>query len=188
MSIPHPPQPAKLVVGLFLAHRDLFALLAAELEAVFGRLDLVSAWMPFGQTTYYAREMGAELFRRVLAFQTMIAQDRLPEIKLATNAIERAHAMSGRRRANIDPGYLLLERFVLATGKNYSHRIYLGQGIYADLTLIYRQGAFQELPWTYPDYAEAPLRRFLLAVRGKYALDLKAELPIGSRLGACRDD
>jgi hypothetical protein len=107
----------------------------------------------------------------------MIAQDRLPEIKLATNAIEQAHAAGGRRRVNIDPGYLLLERFVLATGKNYSHRIYLGHGIYADLTLIYRQGTFQTLPWTYPDYAEPPLGRFLLAVRGKYALDLKGEAP-----------
>jgi hypothetical protein len=188
MSIPHPPPPAKLVVGLFLAQRDLFALLAAELEAVFGRLDLVSAWMPFDYTTYYAKEMGADLFRRVLAFQSMIDQEQLAEVKLATNAIERAHAMGGRRRANIDPGCLSLERFVLATGKNYSHRIYLGQGIYADLTLIYHQGTFQALPWTYPDYAEPPLRRFLLAVRAKYALDLKARLPAGRCPGAHCDD
>jgi hypothetical protein len=176
MSIPQPPRPAKLVIGLLLAERDLCAHLAAELEAAFGGLDLVSAWMPFDYTTYYEREMGAGLVRRVLAFRTLIAQDRLAEIKLATNAMEQAYAVGGRRRVNIDPGYAALERFVLATGKNYSHRIYLGQGIYADLTLIYRHGNFEALPWTYPDYADRPLRRFLIAVRAKYTRDLQAEL------------
>ena len=188
MSVPHPPLPAKLVVGLILARRDLLTLLAAELEAAFGRLDGVSAWMPFDYTTYYAREMGPELFRRVLAFRTMIAQEQLPDIKLATNAIEQAYAVDGRRRVNIDPGYLSLERLVLATGKNYSHRIYLKQGIFADLTLIYQRGGFQALPWTYPDYADPPLRRFLLAVRSKYAHDLKAASAAVRSRGECSDD
>jgi hypothetical protein len=183
MSIPQPPRPAKLIIGLLLARKDLFPVLATELEAAFGRLDLVSAWMPFDYTSYYAPEMGPGLVRRVLAFRALVDQDRLAEIKLATNAVEQAHAVGGRRRVNIDPGYLLLERFVLATGKNFSHRIYLGQGIYADLTLIYRRGDFETLPWTYPDYADRPLRRFLLAVRGKYALDIKARAPEGDRGG-----
>jgi hypothetical protein len=175
MSVPQPSRPAKLVIGLLLARQDLLPPVASELEAAFGRLDVVSTWMPFHYTAYYAQEMGAGLFRRVLVFRSLVAQEQLPEIKLATNAIERAYASGGRRRVNIDPGYLLLERFVLATGKNYSHRIYLGKGIYADLTLIFRRGAFQALPWTYPDYADLPLRRFLLAVRGRYAQDLRAE-------------
>lgn len=188
MSVPHPPLPAKLVIGLFLARRDLFTRLAAELEAAFGRLDLVSAWMPFDYTPYYAQEMGPDLFRRMLAFRSLIAQERLPEIKLATNAIEHAYALGGRRRVNIDPGYLSHERFVLATGKNFSHRIYLGQGIFADLTLIYRRGAFQALPWTYPDYADLPLRRFLLTVRGKYARDVHAQTPAASIGRGARSD
>lgn len=189
MSVPHPPRPAKLVIGLLLARQDLFAALAGELEAAFGCVDLASAWMPFDYTTYYAKEMGSSLSRRVLAFRALMDQERLPEIKSTTNAIECAHALDGRRQVNIDPGYLLLERFVLATGKNYSHRIYLGQGIYADLTLIYRRGTFQALPWTYPDYAGLPLRRFLLAVRDKYALDLKAaSSDDGGREGAFDDD
>jgi hypothetical protein len=108
----------------------------------------------------------------MLAFRPLIAQDRLPEIKQATHAMEQARAVDGRRRVNIDPGYLLPERFVLATAKNFSHRIYIGQGIYADLTLIYRHGEFHPLPWTYPDYADQPLRRFLRTVRHKYLLDL----------------
>jgi hypothetical protein len=91
--------------------------------------------------------------------------------------MEQARSAGGRRTANIDPGYLLLERLVLATGKNYSHRIYIGRGIYADLTLIYRDGAYRALPWTYPDYAGEPLRRFLTAVRRKYAFDIRGETP-----------
>lgn len=188
MSVPQPPRLAKLIIGLFLARPDLFPLLATELEAAFGRLDVVSAWMPFDYTSYYAREMGSGLIRRVLTFRPLVDQERLAEIKLATNAIEQAHAVEGRRRVNIDPGYLLLERFVLATGKNYSHRIYIGQGIYADLTLVYRRGTFEALPWTYPDYADLPLRRFLLAVRGKYALDINARAPDGSKGGGPPDD
>jgi hypothetical protein len=74
---------------------------------------------------------------------------------------------------NIDPGYLLPERLVLATGKNFTHRIYIGQGIYADLTLIFQKGAFRTLPWTYPDYADRCLIDFLTLVRNKYMLDLK---------------
>jgi len=175
MSTPHPPRPAKLVIGILLKDRDLLTPLAQEFEDAFGFLDSASAWLPFEYTSYYTEEMGGPLFRRILTFGSLIAQDRLPEIKLATNAIEQARTVGGRRRVNIDPGYLLLERFVLATGKNYSHRIYLGQGIYADLTLIYRQGAFRALPWTYPDYADEPLQRFLLAVRSRYAQDVQSD-------------
>jgi hypothetical protein len=174
MSVLRPPRPAKLVVGLLSAHREMFAALAAELEAAFGALDLVSAWMPFDYTSYYAAEMGAGLVRRLLAFRTLVDQERLAAIKLTTHAIEHSRSVDGRRRVNIDPGLLSLERLVLATGKNFSHRIYLGQGVYADLTLIYRGGGFQTLPWTYPDYADLPLQRFLLGVRRKYARDLQA--------------
>jgi hypothetical protein len=173
MSSPQRPDPAKLVVGVFLKERILFQEVAADLVTAFGPLDLVSPWMVFDDTTYYDREMGAPLWRRLLAFRSLIGQDQLADIKLVTNALEQARAADGRRRVNIDPGYLLLERFVLATGKNYSHRIYLGRGIYADLTLIYRQGAFRALPWTYPDYGGQPIGHFLHVVRRKYAVDKK---------------
>ena len=79
----------------------------------------------------------------------------------------------GGERQNIDPGYVLHERFVLASGKNFSHRIYIGDGIYADLTLIYQNGNFQKLPWTYPDYADQAMLNFLDQVRSKYVLDVR---------------
>ncbi len=172
MSVPGKPKPAKLVIGLFMREKALLEPLAAELNAAFGAVDLVSAWMPFDYTHYYEAEMGTPLFRRLLAFKELIEQQDLPRIKLATNALERRYVRDGRRRVNIDPGYLLYERFVLASGKNFSHRIYIGSGIYADLTLIYQKGDFQKLPWTYPDYADRPIVSFLRQVRGKYGLDL----------------
>jgi hypothetical protein len=116
--------------------------------------------------------MGAPLFRRMVAFERLAAQEGLAEAKLRTNAVEADFTAHGRRRVNIDPGILLLERFVLATGKNFSHRIYVGAGIYADLTLIYANGAYRPLPWTYPDYAGAPIGGFLDRVRRKYAVQL----------------
>ena len=173
MSQPRPASPAKLVIGFLVADKSMAGGIMDALAASFGRLDLVSPWLPFDYTDYYAREMGTPLYRRLLAFKHLVAQDALPEVKHATNHLETRYAVDGRRRVNIDPGLLLRERFVLATGKNFAHRIYLGQSIYADLTLVYRGGGFQTLPWTYPDYADARLQAFLLRAREKLAHDLK---------------
>ncbi len=173
MSQPRPASPAKLVIGFLAADKSIARDITAALGASFGTLDLVSPWLPFDFTDYYAREMGAPLYRRMLAYKNLVAQESLPEIKHATNRLEVRYALDGRRRVNIDPGVLLPERFVLATGKNFSHRIYLRRGIYADLTLVYRDGGFMTLPWTYPDYADARLQTFLLRVREKLTHDLR---------------
>jgi len=175
MSVPASPRPAKLLVGFFMAHQQLAGTLMERLEAHFGPIDLVSRWLPFDFTDYYTREMGTPLYRRMVAFKRLVDQDALPDIKHLTNALETEFMCKGSRVVNIDPGYLLLERLVLATGKNFSHRIYLRRGIYADLTLMYRKGRFQSLPWTYPDYMDDHLQDFLLKVRTKYALDLKTD-------------
>jgi hypothetical protein len=139
----------------------------------FGPVDIVSSWLPFNFTTYYEPEMGKPLFRRMLAFETLIKQSALSEIKQITNDLELEYLKNSKRMVNLDPGYMLRERFVLATGKNFSHRIYIGQRIYADLTLIYSKGRFIKLPWTYPDYAEQNMLIFLEQVRNKYVIDLK---------------
>lgn len=172
MSQPQPPQPAKLIVGIFLNDKSLLVDLAHDLCAAFGVIDMASTWFSFDYTDYYEAEMGRPLYRRMLVFEELIAQDELGRIKCTTNEIERRYARSGKRRANLDPGYLLYERFVLATGKNYTHRIYIGHRIYADLTLVYQQGRYRALPWTYPDYADSEMRAFLTKVRDKYSADL----------------
>jgi hypothetical protein len=153
--------------------RALFEPLGGELSAEFGSVDMVSSWLPFDYTSYYEPEMGTPLSRRLLTYKKLINQEELAEIKRTTNRLEQACLQNDNRRVNIDPGYLLYERFVLASGKNFSHRIYIGRGIYADLTLIYQKGRFEKLPWTYPDYADEPMQEFLTRVRNKYAVDLR---------------
>lgn len=178
MSLPQPPTPAKLIVGFFVKEKTLAAGIAQTLQDRLGPVDMISAWLDFDFTAYYKKEMGAPLSRRLVVFKTLVEQTELAAIKQMTNAIEQTYQRQGQRRVNIDPGYLLPERFVLASGKNFTHRIYIGQGIYADLTLIYQKGAFRTLPWTYPDYAGKHLIDFLTLVRKKYMLDLKQrELP-----------
>ena len=173
MSVPRQPNSAKLMIGIFMKDRKLLKPVATALSKVFGAIDMVSPWYPFDFTIYYHREMGFPLFRRVLSFQSLIEQNSLADIKLFTNGVEQNYATTGKRQVNLDPGYLVHERFVLATGKNFAHRIYIGQGIYADLTLLYRKGAFEALPWTYPDYAHHNLISFLERARKKYVLDVK---------------
>jgi hypothetical protein len=173
MSVPQTPKRAKLVIGIFTKEIKIIDPLASELSSQFGQIDLVSSWMPFNYTSYYEPEMGSPLVRRVFAFKPLIEQDELAAVKTATNKIEQTYSHNSKRRVNIDPGYVLHERFVLASGKNFSHRIYIGHGIYADLTLIYQKGSFQRLPWTYPDYAHQTMLNFLEQVRHKYVLDIR---------------
>ena len=173
MSVPQTPKPAKLVIGIITTESNIIEKLVTEFISRFGQIDLVSRWMNFNYTTYYEREMGSPLFRRVFAFKPLISQADLSAFKLATNRMEQHYLREGRRRVNIDPGYMLRERFVLASGKNFCHRIYIGEGIYADLTLVYQKGSFQKLPWTYPDYSDGDMLKFLEQVRNKYILDAK---------------
>jgi len=175
MSNPQTPKPAKLVIGVFTKNKKIIEHLALELSGQFGQIDLVSSWLDFNYTNYYKPEMGSPLARRMFAFKPLIEQAALADIKIATNQIEQTYSTVGRRQVNVDPGYLLHERFVLASGKNFSHRIYIGLGIFADLTLIYQKGSFQKLPWTYPDYTDQAMICFLDQVRRKYILDLKSQ-------------
>lgn len=173
MSLPKAPKPAKLVIGLFMKEKRLVEKITAELIEALGSIDMVSPWFPFDYTDYYESEMNAPLFRRMLTFKELIKQSSLADIKNLTNEIESNYSMEEKRLVNIDPGYMLKERFVLATGKNFAHRIYIGKKIYADLTLIYTKGDFKKLPWTYPDYSDKNMLSFLIQVRNKYVADLK---------------
>jgi hypothetical protein len=173
MSTPRESRPAKLVIGCLTRNKDIVGGVALKLSEAFGPPDVISSWLPFEHTDYYAPEMGAPLFRRLIAFSELIRQDGLDDIKLFTNELESQFSRQGRRVVNIDPGYLLAERFVLATGKNYTHRIYLRKGVYADLTLIYRKGRFRPLDWTYPDYAGDTIINFLISVRKRYLYQVR---------------
>ncbi len=175
MSTPKNPDPAKLVVGCIMNNKADIDKLFTLLEDFFGPVDMISPWLDFIYTDYYYKEMGSPLYRKVFVFKPLINQDELAEIKEETNAIEKRFSFFGNRTINIDPGYLVSSRFILATGKEYSHRIYIGRKIYADLTLMYsKKKGFKALEWTYPDYASKSMISFLSKVRNKYLMDLKA--------------
>ncbi len=173
MSIPKAPDQAKLVVSVFMKEKQVFDQIFDGLEEIAGPCDIISNWLDFDFTDYYYKEMGSPLYRRLIAFKPLIDQESLASIKIATNVLENLCLSEGNRQVNIDPGYLLSSRFVLATGKEYSHRIYIGKNIYADLTLMYTKKGFKTLEWTYPDYASVAVTSFLEKVRNKYLLDLK---------------
>jgi hypothetical protein len=173
MSIPGTPLPVKPVVSLLLAREDLGPVVISRLAGFFGPPDLAGPWWPFGATEYYAPEMGPGLGRRLVAFLHLADSSQLPAWKIFTNQIEANFTLGGRRLVNLDPGYLAKERLVLATGKNFSHRLYLGQGIFGDLTLHYQEGRLQPLPWSYPDYSRGEVPALLALVRQKYLWQLK---------------
>ena len=173
MSIPQEPKPAKLFVSVISSFLERINRTLSELAAHYGVLDFVSPLLQFNYTDYYSAEMGKVLLRRFASFNRLIRQEDLASIKAQTNALEHEQTEEGNRLVNIDPGYLIAERLVLASGKNYGHRVYLTKGIYADLTLIYRDKDYQPLAWTYPDYAEPQVRGWLKAIREKYLIQLR---------------
>ena len=166
-----PPPPVKVVISMLTAHPGLWDAAAERLQALLGPADLSEAF-PFDHTNYYQEEFGAPLARRFLIFHELIAPDRLPEIKNLTNELESALAEGGKRRINLDPGYISLSKLVLATTKNHAHRLYLGQGIYGEVTLRYQHKAFAPWPWTYPDYASQPYLAFFGRIRAGYVAQI----------------
>ncbi|MBU0490636.1 MAG: DUF4416 family protein [Chloroflexi bacterium] len=166
------PQPVMLIVGMLTARPALFDAARQALCAAYGPTDYESETLPFDQTTYYDAELGTPIWRRFVAFDRLIAPDALPAIKRHTNELELAWAVDGRRPINLDPGYVSLGKLVLATTKDHSHRLYLGQGIYGEITLGYRDGGWQPWPWTYPDYATADYRAIMHEIRARYRQQL----------------
>jgi len=173
MSQPREPDPVKLIASIFTPKDDLIREVINELSLRYGPVDWESPPMFFDRTRYYEREMGWPLHRRFVSFEYLISPDDIVNVKLETNELESRYLQEGNRLVNIDPGYIGLERLVLATGKNYVHRVYLRKGIYADLTLIYKKGSFRSLDWTYKDYANPKMIEMFNNVRKRYTEQLK---------------
>ncbi|MFO7570196.1 MAG: DUF4416 family protein [Smithellaceae bacterium] len=175
MSKPTEAEPVKLIVSIFAVSAESLNGAIKSLAARYGQPDFVSDQMPFDYTDYYGPEMGAKLVRRFLSMEDLIRPETLPDIKRVTNGMEEASAADEHRLVNMDPGYLSKAHLILATGKGYTHRPYLRDGIYADLTLIYQGKKFCALPWTYPDYADARQLAMLTKIRERYLLQLKMD-------------
>lgn len=172
MSHPHEPRKVKLIASLFSPKKQLIDTIIKKLEDMSGPVDWISPELFFDRTRYYAKEMGWPLHRRFISFKNLIFPDNLVEIKLKAHGIEQQHLIDGNRTINIDPGYISPERLILATGKDFTHRVYLSQGIYADLTLIFQKGRFRSLEWTYPDYADAESLEYFSEIRNRYLKQL----------------
>lgn len=152
-----PPYKAKLFTALLSKDKELFSIIREKLSFHFGPVDVTTPVSPWTHSKYYEKEMGTELMRVFLFFERPIGQDSLSDVKIVTNEIERCfmnntYTERPKRLVNIDPGYLTLAKVVLASTKDYAHRIYLGNGIYAEGTLYYKDKTFQPNPHTYPDY------------------------------------
>ena len=161
--------PVALFCGVIGSEPDLMDEAGRKLSASCGPIDITSELIPFDGSDYYEGEMGKGLFRRFYSFTTLISPDLIADVKLATQDIEDEYSIEqdGKvcRRVNLDPGYIAPSRLVLATTKDFSHRIYLQKGIYAEVTLGFGRQGCRYFDWTYPDFKKESYTKFFLDVR-----------------------
>ena len=166
------PKQVKLLIGMLAKNKALFDTVEEFFIKMFGKIDYKSPVLPFAHTDYYTKEMGAPLERQFVSFRKLIHPEHLPKIKIATNSLEerlsKKEKDSRGREINIDPGYISDSKLVLATTKNYSHRIYMNKGVYAEVTLTWKKSGFKPLDWTYPDYKTEEYINILNSIRNTY--------------------
>jgi len=163
------PHPVKLFTGMLSQDAALFDQLKEELQNIFGPVDMESHVWDWGYTDYYSKEMGTGLKRKFVFFKNLIAPETISEIKLKTIEFEKQYMNENSgRRINLDPGYLDSAKIVLVSTKDFSHRIYLGNGIYGEVTLMYSGKNYQILPFTYPDFRTSEYLDIFRLARDKY--------------------
>ena len=172
---------------MFTSDRCLFNPYKEELIKRFGEVDIESNDQPFNFTDYYKEEIGENIIQKLLSFSTLIRQDELAEIKIITNDLEnnnidkntKINVTHHKRKINLDPGYIILDKYILASTKNGPSRIYLDQGIYAEITLRFINKTFVPCDeYTYPNYKTSEYIDFLNSVRLKYKLQLRDKLVV----------
>jgi hypothetical protein len=167
-----------LISLIFSAYTDYYLEeVRPLLEDRLGPVDYVSAELPFGVfTSFYDSEMGPGLTARLVSFRRLFHPSELPEIKLLTRGIEDAMRVSGDRKVNIDPGYVHHTQFVLASTKHWANRMYVGRGIFAEITLMFVNGAFRPFEHTYPNYKSKEYIDELTRIRNIYLEKRKEKL------------
>lgn len=182
------PQPVKLIMSMISAEETLLTQVEERIARRWGQIDFRSPIFPFQRTRYYEKEMGPNLKRKFLSFESLIDPGKIVRVKLSTNELEDEflYPNSSRRRLNLDPGYITLSKLVLATTKDYEHRIYLGRGIYAEITLRYRRGrGFQPWEVTYPDYRSTEYLDMFTYLRQIYHRQLRKEKSSQTKRDRC---
>lgn len=150
-------QPQKVLVFAGLIYQKDFLVddLLKAMGVEFGEVAQRSKVIPFTHTDYYCKEMGKDLLRQWFVFDKLIKPDVLADLKHHSNEIEKKYLNENAgRTVNIDPGLITMSNLILASTKNYAHRIYIGRGIYGEVTMIFKNHEFRPLDWTYPDYEE----------------------------------
>ncbi len=172
MGILKIPLPVKLICGITYSEKinikDIYDILHYD----YGDIDSFSKVYNFKYTKYYEKEMPGELKKVYISFKNLVTAETLPEIKTRTNLFEKIFAVKGKRVVNLDPGYIEKAKLILVTTKDFSHRIYIGSGIFGDLQYRMKDGRYQINEWTYPDYRKKEVLEFFLTVRNKYCRDL----------------
>lgn len=167
----HPP--VKLIVGMITADPSLFLSAEELLSQKFGNIDFSSNVLNFDYTNYYEKEMGKNLLRKFISFENLIHPDECPKIKHFTNELEKRFLLENRRQINLDPGYITAAKLVLLSTKDYIHRIYLSDGIYAEVTLEMEGNSFKPWKWTYTDYRTEEYINIFNKIRQMYMNQLR---------------
>lgn len=167
------PNPVKLITGFIFKEQGPLNLAKDLLSRHFGAIDFVSPVSNFNYTRYYEKEFGRELKRFFVSFQELIGPEELSGIKVFSKKLEKKLSKGDKRLINIDPGYIELAKLILASTKDYSHRIYLGKGIFAETTLVFEGKSYRPWPWTYPDYGSEEYISIFNKIRGIYAAQIK---------------
>ncbi|MFO7734912.1 MAG: DUF4416 family protein [bacterium] len=170
MSILSEPTPGNLIFAIMFREDEILSKTVNGLKSIYGQFDMKSAPYDFSAiSSYYDEEMGNGIKKQIFSVESLLPRDRLSDAKLhAVSLEEKLSTSENRRRVNIDPGLVTLENFLLATGKNFSHRIYLGKGVFAEVTMFLGKKKTTELPWTYRDYKKPEIKKFLLEARTSY--------------------
>lgn len=166
--------PEKLICGVLVSKIDLVEDTVEALTRLYGEIDFRTGTTPFSFTDYYNREMGTPIYRFFVSFEELVLPDVLSEVKLATNSLEDGFTSGCKGRpVNIDPGLISLQRLILASTKDNGRRIPLSRGIYAEITLVYVDGDYRPVEWTYPDYRSRAYRDIMKDIRDMYKRQLK---------------
>jgi len=167
--------PVKVFCGLIYRDDRLILEVEKKLSGKWGNIDFYAGPFPFDFTDYYKGEMGEDLKRSFVSFSEIVIPEKLWEWKIFTNRIEEEFSSDGKRRVNIDPGYIDLSKVILLSTKDFYHRIYVGNGIYAEVTMHFSKGKYQFFQWTYPDYKTENYLKFFENLRKIYSKQIKDE-------------
>lgn len=183
MSQPFEHEPVKFFIGVIF---NPGRLKEDEIKTIigehFGARGICSETISFDQfTIYYADEMGQGLMRFWTEIAGLRSPDELVPLKWECTALENYFAEGGKRMLNLDPGYIAEAKLILATFKDFSHRVYISQGVFADLQMMFRNGKYEPMPWTFSDYRSLWAQNFFVKLREKYREQLKVYIEAQAR-------